>query len=110
LIRQEADTDANEGDLNIYGPLFPLPVSAFTIGLGGWGGNWAGRIDDFQVYDHALTAEEVAWVATDGTGSLVLPLTAVSNIVHPGPIPGQVVNFADLAEMCTEWRTQILWP
>jgi hypothetical protein len=57
LLKQEADTDANDGDPNIYGPLFPLPVSAFTIGLGGWGGNWAGYIDDFQVYEYALSTE-----------------------------------------------------
>jgi hypothetical protein len=115
LIRQEADTDANAGDPNISGPLFPLPVSAFTIGLGGWGGNWAGYIDDFQVYDYALSAEEVAYITTDGTGHVVLPLASLANFNKDGSTspmtdPNQIVNFGDLAIMCKQWHTQILWP
>jgi hypothetical protein len=115
LLKQEADTDANAGDPNIYGPLFPLPVSAFTIGLGGWGGNWAGYIDDFKVYDYALSAEEVAYLATDGTGHIVLPLTSPANFntdgsTSPQTDPNQIVDFRDIAIMEKQWHTQILWP
>jgi hypothetical protein len=115
LLKQEAYTDSNNGDPNIYGPLFSLPVSAFTIGLGGWGGNWAGYIDDFQVYDYALSAAEVAYLATDGDGHLVLPLTSPANIdldgsTSPETDPNQIVNFGDLALMCDEWMTEKLWP
>ena len=113
LLRQEADTDANAGDPNISGPLFHLPVSAFTIGLGGWGGNWAGYIDDFQVYDYALSAEEVAYITTNGTGHVVLRLTSPANFNYDGGLPtdvNQIVNFGDLAIMEKQWHTQILWP
>jgi hypothetical protein len=115
LLKQEADTDANNGDPNIYGPLFPLPVSAFTIGLGGWGGNWAGYIDDFQVYDYALSAAEVAYLASDGDGHLILPLTSPANIntdgsTSPETDPNQIINFGDLALMVNEWLTTKLWP
>jgi hypothetical protein len=95
--------------------LFPLPVSAFTIGLGGWGGNWAGYIDDFQVYDYALSAEEVAYITTDGTGHIVLPLVSPANLNKDGstsPLtdPNQKVDFRDMAIMEKQWHTQILWP
>jgi Concanavalin A-like lectin/glucanases superfamily len=115
LLKQEADTDANAGDPNIYGPLFPVPASAFTIGLGGWGGNWAGYIDDFQVYDYDLSAAEVAYLATDGTGHLIVPLISTANIntdgsVDPQHDPNQKVNFGDIAIMGKQWHTQILWP
>jgi hypothetical protein len=115
LIKQEADTDANTNDAYIYGPLFPLPVSAFTIGLGGWGGNWAGYINDFQVYDYALSAEEVAYLATDGTGHVILPLVSPANFNKDGSVDiqhdaNQIVNFGDMAIMGQQWHTQILWP
>jgi hypothetical protein len=112
MIKQELVTDANNGDPNIDGPLFSLPVTTFTIGTpaSGWGNNWSGRIDDFQVYDYALSDAEVAYVATDGTGILVIPINLAANMVAPGTPAEQVVNFNDLSEMCTEWRTQILWP
>ena len=109
LLKQELVTDANAGDPNIDSPLFTSPT-AFTIGNSGWAGFWAGRVDDFQVYDYALSAEEVAYLATDGTGTIVIPINLAANMVAPGTTAEQVVNFADLAEMCTEWRKQILWP
>jgi hypothetical protein len=113
LIGHEADTDANNGDPNISGPLFPLPVSAFTIGVGGWGGNWAGRINDFQVYDQALSAEEIAYLATDGTGQLVLPLVSRSNFYLDGGTANdanQIVNFEDMSVMGDQWHQIKLWP
>jgi len=110
LIGQEADTDANTG---IYGPLFPLPATAFTIGLGGWGGNWAGKIDDFQVYDYALSAAEIDYLATDGTGSIVVPLVSNANFVLDGGTAedaNQIVNFEDLSYLGAQWHQIKLWP
>jgi hypothetical protein len=113
LLKQEADTDANNGDPNIYGPLFPLPVSAFTIGRGGWGGNWAGYIDDFQIYDYALSAAEVAYLASDGRDCYPIPLTDAAQKANlkssliPEP---EIINFQDFAILGQQWHTQILWP
>ena len=36
---------------------------------------WSGRLDDFQVYDYALSAEEVAYLASDGGNCFLIPLT-----------------------------------
>jgi hypothetical protein len=115
-----AHTDANNqgGDPNalVKGPLFRLPVGSFRIGTRG--DNWAmwnGRLDDFQVYDYALSPAEVAYLATDGAGHIFLPLVSPANlntdgVASPATDPNQIVNFGDLAIMGKQWHTQQLWP
>ncbi len=108
-----AHTDANglpgDPNVNVYGPLFSMPVGQFRIGTRGdnWA-MWSGKIDDFKVFDYALSDEEVAYIATDGTGLLHLELTAKANLKHDEPI--DIVNFGDLSKMCDEWLTEKLWP
>ena len=117
LVGHEADTDSNQSgglDQHIYGPLFTPPATNFTIGTRSWAW-WVGRIADFQVYDYALSAEEVAYLATDGTGHIVLPLVSPANfntdgVALPAKDPNQIVDFRDLAIMGKQWHTQILWP
>ena len=96
---------------NVSGPLFASPAGAFYIGVGvdPWG-LWAGRIQDFQVYDYALSDQEVAWLATDGTGQLLIPLISRANLKNDGLPQNQIVNFGDLAVMASEWRTIQMWP
>ncbi len=62
-------------------PLFPAGVGALRIGTRGtnWGG-WNGYMQDFQVYDYTLSAAEVAYLATDGTGEIFVPLVSPANI------------------------------
>ena len=115
-----AHTDANEqpGDVNAneYGPLFSPAVGAFRIGTrGGNWGMWNGYIQDFQVYDYTLAPAEVAWLATDGSGHIFLPLVSPANIntdgvANPATDVNQIVNFADIATMGKQWHTMILWP
>ena len=42
-------------------------ITSFEIGSG-WYGHYDGLIDDVQIYDYALSAAEIAYVATDGAG------------------------------------------
>jgi hypothetical protein len=113
-------TDANDmpGDpnFNVQGPLFSMPVGAFYIGCRnpGWA-MWSGKIDDFQVYDYALAPEEVAYLATYGTGHIFLPLASSANLKVDGvngnqSDPNQIVNFGDLAIMGQDWHKRVLWP
>jgi hypothetical protein len=116
-----ASRDANglTGDPNVgvYGPLCADPnVTAFRIGTrGGNWGMWNGYIQDFQMYDYALSAGEAAWLATDGSGHVFLPLVSPANINTDGSVDplhdiNQIVNFGDLAIMGKQWHTTILWP
>jgi len=108
-----ADANGQPGDPNagVYGPLINKAVGAFRIGTRGtnWA-YWVGRMDDFQVYDYALSAAEVAYIATDGTGYVFLPLVSTANLKNDGTPIQQIINFGDLAIMGQQWHTQILWP
>lgn len=114
LIGQELSTDANNGDANIpSAPLWTMPVSEFSIGEYGWGGTWVGRIADFQVYDYALSANEIDYLTTNGTGQIIVPINTKANLYLDGGTASdgnQIVNFEDLSVMGSQWHQQQLWP
>jgi hypothetical protein len=113
-----AHTDATglPGDPNayVYGPLFPMPNGDIHIGTRGhnWA-MWSGYLDDFQVYDYALSAGEVAYLATDGTQCICIPLPQdadKANLKKSGSMCNEIIDFQDFAVMGQQWHTQILWP
>jgi len=65
-----------------------------------------GTIDDVRVYNRALTAAEVAWLASGGTGSI--PLMLEEN-VYLGETP-EVINFRDYAVLMESWLEKKYWP
>ena len=115
---------ARTADVNLAVPFFKLPIISFRIGLRGgqWAnwGKWSGKMQDFKVYDYALDANEVGYLATDGTGvvgliPLVCPLnTNTDGSASPQTDPNQTVNFADLTLMEKDWllyhNAPKLWP
>ena len=56
---------------------------SFVIGDGSKTG-WQGRIDEFAVWDGALVADEVEWLAANGLASLPVPEPASSGLVLLG--------------------------
>jgi hypothetical protein len=119
--------DAGTNTMFIYGngslvgstasttPLFTLPVQSIRIGMRGasnanWG-KWSGKVQDFKVYDYALDANEVAYLATDNTGVVgLIPLVSPANLKKGNDPNTEIVNFSDVAIMGQQWHTQILWP
>jgi len=86
---------------NATGPMFPVPVSRFYIGTRDqWWGYWVGRIDDFRIYNYALSAEEVTWITTDGTGEILLPLDSPANLYKSSP---EIIDFRDFARFAEDW-------
>jgi hypothetical protein len=79
-------------------------VSSFVIGSG-WYGGYDGLIDDFRIYDYALSQPEVAYVATNGTGILEQPLMSPADLSSDGRI-----NFKDFAILADKWLNERLWP
>ena len=79
-------------------------------------GKWSGEMQDFQVYDYALDANEVGYLATDGTGTVgLIPLVTPANLntegsASPSTDPNQIVNLKDMTIMCNQWQQQLLWP
>jgi hypothetical protein len=80
------------------------PITSFEIGTG-WYGRYDGLIDDFRLYDYALSPAEIAHVATRGTGILPQPPDSPADLNSDG-----VVNFRDLALLATQWLQSGLWP
>jgi hypothetical protein len=94
-------------------PLFPSAPTRFHIGTrsGDNWGCWWGRLDDFRFYDYALTANQVAYIATESTGTIIVPLVERTNFVKGSPLEDpQVVNFRDFSTFAGLWMTEQLWP
>jgi hypothetical protein len=61
---------------------------------------YVGRLDDFRIYNRALSAGEVAWIA-GRTGPFSEPYDLNVN---------GAVNFEDFAMLAQDWLEKILWP
>jgi hypothetical protein len=94
--------DAN--DANAINNL-PAPTTAW-VGRSG-AAYWAGGIDDFRLYDYALSPAEIAYVATDGTGKLYLPLNTPADLYVGDP---NIVNFKDFSRLSSDWLKVQYWP
>jgi len=79
-------------------------ITSFEIGAG-WYGHYDGALDDFRIYDYALSPAEIAHVATRGTGVLPHRPHAASDLNADG-----TVNFHDLALLAAAWLRSGLWP
>jgi hypothetical protein len=95
-VWEKLEADANDG---------------FAIG-GRWGNagddRFRGMIDDVRVYDTNLTAEEIGYLASDGTG--IVAMESIANLVNPEPLGERAVNFRDFAVLADSWLQQELWP
>jgi hypothetical protein len=68
-----------------------------------------GAIDEVRVYNYALDANEIAWLATDGTG--FIRLRSQANFYDLEPPGEKVVNFRDIAKLIAEhWLEEKKWP
>jgi hypothetical protein len=89
-------------------PMFETPVGWFAVGARQvYWGHYIGKIDDFQVYGYVLSPEEIAWLATDGTGSLYVPLDRPTNLYDVAP---HIIDFKDFVVFADNWLEQPLWP
>jgi hypothetical protein len=79
-------------------------ITSFEIGAG-WYGRYDGMIDDFRVYDYALSPAEIAHVATRGTGVLPQPPDSPADLNADG-----TVNLRDLAVLAMQWLQTNRWP
>jgi len=111
----QAGTDPNRGVMNIFlnGVLYdsrtdagsPITgIKSFAIGTG-WYGGYDGLIDNFHIFDYALSAAEIVHVATEGTGVFDLPLMLPADLMRDDQI-----DFADYAVLAEDWLDEYLWP
>jgi hypothetical protein len=79
------------------------------LGIGGRYGDlpdFDGRIDDVRVYDRAVTAAEIGYIACGSDG--LCPLESEANF-YSGEDP-EVINFKDFAKLFDYWGDEQLWP
>ena len=79
-------------------------ITSFEIGSG-WYGGYDGLIDDFRIYDYALTQPEIAHVATNGTGIFDQTLMTPADLNADNQI-----DFADFALLADHWLENHNWP
>jgi hypothetical protein len=79
-------------------------VTSFEIGTG-WYGHYDGLIDEFQVYDYALSAGEAAYLATDGGGRLHNPAASVADLDTDDQ-----VDLRDFTILAAQWLETALRP
>jgi hypothetical protein len=90
-VFHDSRTDAN---LPISG------VTSFEIG-NGWYGGYDGLIDDFRIYDYALSEAQVVYAATNGTGIFNIPLISPIDLNNDNQI-----DFKDFAILADSWLEQ----
>ena len=79
-------------------------ITSFEIGSG-WYGGYDGLIDDFRIYDYALTQPEIAHAATNGTGIFD------QTLMTPADLNGDnQIDFADFALLAEHWLENQIWP
>lgn len=79
-------------------------ITSFQIGSG-WYGSYDGLIDDFRIYDYALSQPEIAHAATNGTGTFDLPLLLPADLNDDDRI-----DMADFAFFADNWLEDRHWP
>jgi len=83
-----------------------------TIGAwhwsGGYGGYFDGYIDDFRIYNYALSPGEVLYLAVEG-GTATSPM--MQGLITPADATGDnKVDFYDFAVMAQYWLQDVVWP
>jgi len=110
-----AASDGKTGRMQIYlnGALYderhgtdsPITgITSFEIGSG-WYGRYDGLIDDFEIYDYALSPTEVAWLASDGTGIVEDAVSSPADLDSSGR-----VDLHDFALLASQWLQDTRWP
>jgi len=74
----------------------------------GYDGGYIGQIDDFRVYDRALSEGELRYIT--GLGETYIPLDSPADIYDGEPPRQKKVNFRDYALMADNWLQTILFP
>jgi len=72
-------------------------VAELVIG-NGWYGYYDGLIDDLRIYDYAMGQSEAAYLATDGSGVLDVPLYSTADLNGDGR-----TDWQDFALLAQDW-------
>ncbi len=102
---------ATNNDVNIGAIVF-LSQNTADLAIGNRSDSknrpFEGLIDDVRVYDRALSAAEIAYIATDETG--IFTVQSAANIYNLETLGDRIVNLKDYAKLADNWLKRRLWP
>jgi hypothetical protein len=78
-----------------------------------WSGEvFIGRLDEVRIYNRALSAAEIAYLAdlTPGDGKLHISILSPAELYDSEPDGSKSVNFRDFAYLANAWLEEELWP
>jgi hypothetical protein len=81
-------------------PLLMQSGESMRIGDTGYEEWMNGRIDDVRIYNRALSAAQIAWLA-----GYTSPVSIPADLQQD-----DVINFKDFARLADSWLEQLLWP
>jgi hypothetical protein len=74
------------------------------------GGFWPGLVDEFRIYNYALSDAEIAYLATDGGAGIHIPIASDADLYQGEPQGQQWINFRDWSVLAGSWLEKIYWP
>jgi hypothetical protein len=116
--------DVSEGYLRIYhnGKLvaeaassramnFPSDLARIGAGTSHWTAPYSGLLDDFRVYDYALSQTEIAYIVQgDASIPLYIPVDSQANLYDKEDANSKAVNWKDFCIIADCWLEQAIWP
>jgi hypothetical protein len=75
---------------------------------GKWHDDYTGLLDDFKIYNVALSDAQIKYIATDGTG--IFTVHSAANLYNLEALGDRTVNLRDFAELAKGWLEKRLWP
>jgi len=69
---------------------------------------FTGNMDDWKIFDYALSAQEIAHIASDGYGIFLMESRV--NLYDEEAAGKRAVNLRDYALLVQDWLQELLWP
>ncbi len=69
---------------------------------------FTGNMDNWEIYDYALSDAEIGYLGTGGTG--ISPVQSPANLYDEEPAGTRAVNLRDYALLVQDWLQEMLWP
>ena len=73
-----------------------------------WHDEYTGLVDDFRIYNVALSEAKIKYIASDGTG--IFAVRSVANLYNDETLGDRAVNLRDFAELAKGWLEKKFWP
>jgi len=74
-----------------------------------WTDAYTGYVDDFRLYNYAMSQEQIAYLVTGGA-PLYVPLESDGDLWDGEPANSKAVNFKDYTIIVNDWFDEVSWP